>query len=146
MRTFSSQFNRQFLIAQKGTLCANCGTECNNEIVFHHIVPIVLGGNDILTNIAPLCNDCHNLIHHGSHNNQILSHSDLIKAGIAKRKAQGLSVGRHTMTKKDIPQSFLDYYPKIKNNDITITQTARELNISRTTIYKYISLIEDISS
>lgn len=142
MRENSSQFDRKFLIITKGTICANCQKNCLDKIIFHHIVPIVLGGNDILTNIIPLCDNCHNLIHYNNTKNNNISHSDLIKEGIKKRKEKGLSTGRPHITKKDIPQKFFDYYKKICNNEITITQASKEIPMSRTTIYKYIKLIE----
>lgn len=43
--------------------CANCGS--NLEIRLHHIIPLSLGGNDVPTNIVPLCDECHSLIHLG---------------------------------------------------------------------------------
>ena len=42
-------------------VCANCGREDNVE--YHHIVPLANGGKDIITNIAPLCATCHDKAH-----------------------------------------------------------------------------------
>ena len=42
--------------------CANCGTSSNVEL--HHIVPLAFGGNDIISNMIPLCHACHNATHH----------------------------------------------------------------------------------
>jgi len=30
----------------------------------HHIIPVGLGGTDDEDNIAPLCTDCHTMVHH----------------------------------------------------------------------------------
>lgn len=41
----------------KGCTCVNCGSVI--DIEYHHIVPLTNGGNDILSNIVPLCRQCH---------------------------------------------------------------------------------------
>lgn len=46
-----------------GTVCCNCGKECGSEIEYHHIVPLERGGNDVMSNLAPVCFECHNTIH-----------------------------------------------------------------------------------
>ena len=46
-----------------GTVCCNCGKECGSEIEYHHIVPLERGGLDIESNLAPLCYECHTLVH-----------------------------------------------------------------------------------
>lgn len=58
----------------KGSSCCNCGSSENIE--YHHIVPISLGGNDIESNIVPLCHRCHKAAHHGRHITHYLSHSN----------------------------------------------------------------------
>lgn len=44
--------------------CANCAEETDLQI--HHIVPLSLGGRNILTNLARLCTECHAKAHGGS--------------------------------------------------------------------------------
>lgn len=46
-----------------GTVCCNCGRECGGEIEYHHVVPLESGGNDIESNLAPLCYECHSMVH-----------------------------------------------------------------------------------
>lgn len=46
-----------------GNNCCNCGE--TDHIEYHHIVPLALGGNDIESNIVPLCHVCHMAAHHG---------------------------------------------------------------------------------
>lgn len=50
-----------------GSACVNCGSDENVE--YHHIVPLVLGGTNNLRNIVPLCHRCHKAAH-GSHHIQ----------------------------------------------------------------------------
>lgn len=40
--------------------CISCG---RTDITWHHVVPIEVGGADIISNISPVCNDCHTAIH-----------------------------------------------------------------------------------
>jgi DNA invertase Pin-like site-specific DNA recombinase len=62
-----------------------------------------------------------------------------------KAKENGVAIGRKTTTIEDIPSNFKnEYYPLIKNKQISITEVARQLKMSRTTIYKYIGIIENI--
>lgn len=42
--------------------CANCGISKNVEL--HHIVPLMFGGNDVVSNMIPLCHACHQATHH----------------------------------------------------------------------------------
>ena len=44
-----------------GHTCVNCGTTENIE--YHHIVPLCVGGTNRLTNISPVCIRCHKAIH-----------------------------------------------------------------------------------
>lgn len=46
-----------------GNVCANCGATENIE--YHHIVPLFVGGKEIDSNIVPLCHRCHKAAHHG---------------------------------------------------------------------------------
>jgi len=48
-----------------GTVCSNCGKECGRDIEYHHIVPLEYGGQDVISNIVPLCIECHNMCTHG---------------------------------------------------------------------------------
>lgn len=44
-----------------GCTCINCGATENIE--YHHIVPLCVGGTNRLTNIVPVCLRCHKAIH-----------------------------------------------------------------------------------
>ena len=48
-----------------GTVCCNCGKDVGKFIEYHHIVPLELGGKDILSNLAPICPECHSIITFG---------------------------------------------------------------------------------
>lgn len=51
-----------------GTVCSNCGSEENIE--YHHIKPLSLGGTNELNNIVPLCSECHSLLHGKAHDRE----------------------------------------------------------------------------
>lgn len=46
-----------------GSICCNCGKDCGSEIEYHHVVPLERGGLDVISNLAPVCFDCHSVIH-----------------------------------------------------------------------------------
>lgn len=44
-----------------GCTCVNCGS--TEDIEYHHIVPICVGGTNKMSNIVPVCRICHISIH-----------------------------------------------------------------------------------
>ena len=67
--------------------------------------------------------------------------SQRVKSGMENAKAKGKHIGRPSITPDNLPQKFLQYYPMYKRNELSITDFARIVNCSRTTIYSYIKLI-----
>ena len=65
-----------------------------------------------------------------------------VRSGMANAKAKGKRIGRPQIQKEDVPTSFLRHYPAFKNGDLNISELARVCDLSRTTAYKYLSLIE----
>ncbi|MGB9945295.1 HNH endonuclease [Bacillus subtilis] len=43
--------------------CDSCGVDCTPIVDWHHIRPISLGGSNDPKNIAPLCPNCHAIVH-----------------------------------------------------------------------------------
>lgn len=133
-------------------ICANCGKPATCE---HHIVPIVLGGNDIPSNKVALCDECHGKIHGVQFNNGSISHSELVKMGIQRKReaiAKGeaykprshknnnsMALGRPIVTAEKIPQKFIEIYTSKMYN--SIADLARKCECSRTTVYKYQRLL-----
>lgn len=65
-----------------------------------------------------------------------------VKSGMANAKAKGAKIGRPQATAEDIPTIFLRHYPAYKNKQLNLSELARVCDLSRTTVYKYISLLE----
>lgn len=65
-----------------------------------------------------------------------------VKSGMANAKAKGAKIGRPPMTTEDIPSVFLRHYPSYKKGQLNVSELARVCELSRTTVYKYISLME----
>ena len=65
-----------------------------------------------------------------------------VRSGMANAKAKGKQIGRPQISKEDIPASFLRHYPAYKNGQLNVSELARVCNLSRTTVYKYIGLLE----
>ena len=64
-----------------------------------------------------------------------------VKSGMANAKAKGVRIGRPELTKEDIPPIFYRHYPSYISGELNISELARVCNMSRTRIYRYISLI-----
>ena len=65
-----------------------------------------------------------------------------VRSGMANARAKGKMIGRPQVSKEDIPASFLRHYVAYKNKQLNVSELARVCDISRTTAYKYIGLLE----
>ena len=65
-----------------------------------------------------------------------------VRSGMANAKAKGAKIGRPQATTDDIPAVFLRHYPAYKNKQLNVSELARVCDLSRTTVYKYIDLLE----
>ena len=67
-----------------------------------------------------------------------------VKSGMANAKAKGVKIGRPQLTADNIPANFYRHYPAYKSGQLNLSEFTRVCDLSRTTIYKYISLLEQI--
>ena len=65
-----------------------------------------------------------------------------VRSGMANAKAKGKRIGRPQVGKEDIPANFLRHYPAFKSGTLNVSELARVCDLSRTTVYKYIELLE----
>ena len=65
-----------------------------------------------------------------------------VRSGMANAASKGVKIGRPQTTKEDIPAIFFRHYPAYKTGYLNITELSRVCDLSRTTIYKYLSLLE----
>ena len=66
-----------------------------------------------------------------------------VRSGMANARAKGKQIGRPRLVMDDLPADFLRHYPAYKKGQLNISELARVCELSRTTTYKYISIIED---
>ena len=66
-----------------------------------------------------------------------------VKSGMANAKAKGAQIGRPHTTRDDIPALFLKHYPSYKSGMLNVSELARVCELSRTTTYKYLGLLEN---
>ena len=65
-----------------------------------------------------------------------------VRSGMANARAKGKRIGRPQVTVESIPAIFLRHYPAYKNGSLNVSELARVCGMSRTTVYKYISLLD----
>ena len=65
-----------------------------------------------------------------------------VRSGMANARAKGRQIGRPQVGREDIPATFLRHYPAYKSKQLNVSELARVCDLSRTTVYKYISLLE----
>ncbi len=68
--------------------------------------------------------------------------SQRVKSGIENARAKGSKIGRPVVDSTNLPEKFLRYYPMYKAGNMSVTDLANVMENSRTTIYKYIRLVE----
>ena len=66
-----------------------------------------------------------------------------VRSGMENARAKGANIGRPQITKEDIPAAFLRHYPSLKSGKLNVSELARVCDMSRTTVYKYVSLLEN---
>ena len=66
--------------------------------------------------------------------------SDMAK--VCSENAKEKQICRPQVTADDVPSGFLRHYPAYKRGQLNVSELARVCNISRTTAYKYINLLE----
>lgn len=65
-----------------------------------------------------------------------------VKSGVENAKAKGKPIGRPHTTPDNIPAAFLKFYPAYKSGQLTATEFARVADVGRTTLYKYLKIVE----
>ena len=65
-----------------------------------------------------------------------------VRSGMENAKAKGKRIGRPQVSVDDLPNTFLRHYPTFKAGKLNLSELARVCNLSRTTVYKYIDLLE----
>lgn len=65
-----------------------------------------------------------------------------VRSGMQNARAKGRRIGRPQLSVDDIPASFLRHYPAYKAGKMNISELARICDLSRTTVYKYITILE----
>ena len=66
-----------------------------------------------------------------------------VRSGMANAAAKGVRIGRPQVTADNIPATFLRHYPAYKKGQLNVSELARVCDLSRTTVYKYIRILED---
>ena len=65
-----------------------------------------------------------------------------VRSGMANAKAKGVKIGRPALITDNIPTTFLRHYPSYKKGQLNLSELARVCDLSRTTVYKYLELLE----
>ncbi|GAA0800927.1 master DNA invertase Mpi family serine-type recombinase [Faecalicatena orotica] len=70
--------------------------------------------------------------------------SQRVKSGMENAKSKGKIIGRPVTTVDNIPSVFYKHYPKYKKGEINKKDFSRLCSLSYPTIYKYLSMVEDV--
>lgn len=65
-----------------------------------------------------------------------------VRSGMANARAKGKRIGMPQVTVEDLPSAFLRHYPAYQKGTLNVSELARVCGVSRTTVYKYIELLD----
>lgn len=65
-----------------------------------------------------------------------------VRSGMENARAKGAKIGRPQVTVEDIPAVFMRHYAGYKKGTLNVSELARVCGLSRTTVYKYLGLLE----
>lgn len=113
-------FGMEHLYKSDPLPCFECAAVTKGR---HHVVPVSDGG----TKVIPLCGDCHNKVHGAK-----ISHSEVIKRALAKRKAQGLPIG----AKPKLTQKKVERIVSWREKGKSYKYIAAKVGLSVGTVYR----------
>lgn len=65
-----------------------------------------------------------------------------VRSGMENARTKGRQIGRPQTTVDQIPSGFLRHYPAYKSGHLNLSELARVCDLSRTTVYKYLDLLD----
>ena len=146
-RKKSQHYTYSYLKSTVGDKCCSCGSSDNIE--YHHVVPLSLGGQDVITNIYPVCSSCHSLIHFGHAGN--IAHAEATRMGMLAACERGVKLGRKPGTKVVTKKSIRAKKIIINESmDFLGNKTDSEVlaiigDISRNSYYKYKKELKEVA-
>ena len=69
-----------------------------------------------------------------------------VRSGMENARTKGRKIGRPQTTIDQIPSGFLRHYPAYKSGHLNLSELARVCDLSRTTVYKYIDLLDSLQA
>jgi hypothetical protein len=113
--------------------CQNC--EYTEDLSIHHVVPLVLGGNNVIGNLIRLCEKCHQNIHDKGIGNKRLQ-----REGVERAKKAGKYKGmpkKYTDNHEGLQKALILFRNRDKNR-LTVAEIVERTGVSRPTIYREI--------
>lgn len=114
VNTMSSRTIAKWIKDSKYHFCAACGSE--DDLQYHHLVPISRGGTDEPSNIIVLCAVCHQKWHQQGGSDH---HNHLVKDGIAEAKKRGVRVGKPPLDYEKVMKLIAEYSTQFNEDSIT---------------------------
>lgn len=99
------------VLERHGGRCVNCGS--TEELEFHHVVPLEIGGNDTEENIVPLCYYCHKAV---------TNHELLLRTAGRKHENGG--------RKRTIPENYEEILDQYLDCEMGKKELKRRLGLS----------------
>ena len=128
-----SEFNHRIrnVYITEHPYCVYCGAAAQHV---HHLIPIIKGGDNRESNLIPLCSKCHGLIEGLDYD----AWKEKQKIGIERAKKEGKYTGGKSKPKPP-KKEFEKYYNDYLTSKYTKASLAKQLQISRPTLDKWIN-------
>tara|TARA_B100000683_G_scaffold218804_1_gene215205 strand:- start:46 stop:450 length:405 start_codon:yes stop_codon:yes gene_type:complete len=119
----------------KKCVIEGCNEQWTQE---HHVIPSVFSEHDRKEPFNPITNPClklcdrhHNMVHRIEKENKY-KHSEAIKRGQQRAKAEGKHIGRKT----NVNDAVITAVYQLRQNNVPIKRIAKDLQIGVGTVYK----------
>lgn len=112
----------KWIMESKYHFCAACGRE--DDLQYHHLVPVACGGANEPDNIIVLCAVCHQKWHMQGGK---YKHNHLIKDGIAEAKKRGIHVGRKPADGENIIRTIAEKSTQFNEDSLTTEHEIMEM-------------------
>ena len=123
---------------QNHPFCQYCGKPTEH---IHHLIPIFKGGDNRISNLIPLCAECHGLIHNKNFKYDKEEWKKAQKLGCERAKKEGKFKGGQI--KRLDKEKYFKLKNKYLNREINKGEFAELLKVSRPTLNK---ILKEVST
>lgn len=136
---FYKEIAIQSIVHRCGNICGICGEPLKDPIIIDHIIPVLYGGTDNIDNLRAVHLSCHSF-RHGKLRAMDIAEENIRRERIKRNKTKCKQA--KTPIRRKYEEETARTIKEMKDKGKRITHIAKELNVSRPTVYDYLRKAE----